>query len=456
MWSQKFLGPKGKVTDYSNESSTVEDTGRIVENVGGLKPLGAKGKIKIELTDVDTGELVDSSETNNFIAKGMDYLYQMQMKNLFQRGKYTGKFNTNPLADVFQRMRLTDADHDEDPENEWVMHGKIIGEARTDNNSMIAEPLGGQYNDVESFTNENMVRIVVDFPAASANGEINSVYFHGTDTLFNSEGDTKQHLKVANSNNEMKLVYYNSRYYGAFHSYGSNGHKMDIMDEDFNVITTHNSGLVSNVEVYNGRLYFAGGNGGSNHLTIWSIDINQIDESASDIKLYDLDSRVIHAQIPTGTRDTVHASGSGITYDPEKRLFYVVYYSVNAAAQQITTLDADFNVLDSHDVIGATGGNIPNVLTYRYGLLYYAHNTIDPNTGTMVPLAYNNNSIVGFDKDGWPIRRAMSTSRSGNYIYPKIEFSSRAKLSSPVNKTASHNMKVTYDFVLPSIYGETQ
>ena len=124
-----------------------------------LKP---KGHVKLELIDNDTKEVVDTVEGDNFISKGMEWLYQLQLKMLFMSGRYNDNVSKTLIGDVLENITLTDAQHDAKPDKEWVMQGLVIGVGKTTNNSLLPGATGGQYSDTESFTTESMMRVVID------------------------------------------------------------------------------------------------------------------------------------------------------------------------------------------------------------------------------------------------------------------------------------------------------
>src|SRR5690606_37275248 len=133
-----------------------------------LKP---RGKIKVELFDDLTGRKIEEIKTENFIAKGIDYLYHLAMISIFTDGRYTGGFNAyDSFNDPFQYMILTDASHTEDPANEWVVKGKQIGFAHTNQTYSGSDEYRGSYNAGESFTNREQVHVVIDFPTHAGNG----------------------------------------------------------------------------------------------------------------------------------------------------------------------------------------------------------------------------------------------------------------------------------------------
>lgn len=418
-------------------------------------PMSPQGRVKIEVTDADSGELLNKVEKTNFISKGMDYWYLYQMKNLYQRGRVSGGMPTESQADPFKYILLTDADHDEDPENEWFMRGGVVGRGVTTSKDAIGGEFGGQYNDVESFTRDDMVRIVIDFPASAANGTINSVYFYGGsfvghhDFLFEkvTDGMTKH-------------LYHNGKIYALRHAadgghgFGPNVYsELNVYDFNFNLLTTYTvavsgssgASTVTSMAIRNDRLYFVGRRSGSNSAgaCVWSILIDDLDGSYEGY-LVSYPSYIKHIDIAGGS-----VFPYGITYDPDKSRF------VYADRDNVRIYDKDFEILHSNEIHGHQDANSQSSSTdhrflhYHDGTYFLDDYTINTETGYVIPIG-GGQSIKGFTPDGYVIGDISNARSDTGYIQPKLGFSSRAKLSSPVNKTSANNMKVTYDFILPS------
>lgn len=418
-------------------------------------PMRPQGRVKIEVTDADTGELLDKVEKTNFISKGMDYWYLYQMKNLYQRGRATGGMPTESQADPFKYMLLTDADHDEDTENEWFMRGKVVGVANTTTKNAWGGDFGGQYNDVESFTRDDMVRIVIDFPASAANGTINSVYFYGGsfvghhDFLFERVTDSMT-----------KHLYHDGKIYAlryardGGHGFGPKEYsELNVYDFNFNLLKTYtvtvsgasSASTVTSMAIRNDRIYFIGRSSGTSSAgaCVWSILIDDLDGSYEGY-LVSYPSYIKHIDITGGS-----AFPYGITYDPDKSRF------VYTDRDNVRIYDKDFKILHSNAIHGHQDTNgqfsydVHRYLYYHDGTYFLEAYTINPETGYVIPIG-GGQTIKGFTPDGYVIGDISNTSSRTGYIQPKIGFSSRAKLSSPVNKTSANNMKVTYDFILPS------
>lgn len=420
--------------------------------------LNAQGKIKIELMDAATGDLVDKSETHNFISKGMEALYQIQMKNLFQRGRFSGGYGEGAIADPFRRMHLTDADHDADPDNEWIMRGSVIGSALTTTDLVEGGNLAGQYNAVESFTSEKQVRVVIDFPASAANGSINSVYFHADGSLYPQRYNDPTNFKPVVSG-MVNFVYYNNKIYAINDIESRSGTQysdLTVMDMNFNVehtarlssssfSVTRPYRLVSSMLAYNNRIYFIGDSFSSGKSAIWSIPISEIYEDLD----YLCRSELVIEHVVFDYTNT-NKSGFGFTYNPDNSTFLIV---TTVGGIRIIVMDTDFNVLNEH-ALNLTSTQYQydtRCMFYHEGVLYMGKYTIDMDT--WVPTVRGYNMVLrGITPEGFLIGPFSIGGDAYTFLQPKVGFSSRARLSSPVVKTSTNTMKVTYDFMLPSFF----
>lgn len=155
----------------------------MIESVNLTSKLNVKGKVKVELFDDLTGKKIEEIKTNNFIAKGVEYYFKILMLNQFTRDKGTGSINRT-VDNLFERMTLTDASHAEQPDKEWYMKGNEIGWALTSGTYSGGDTKRGSYNTAESFTTQEQVHIVVDFPTHAANGTFQSVLLLSKITQF--------------------------------------------------------------------------------------------------------------------------------------------------------------------------------------------------------------------------------------------------------------------------------
>lgn len=415
-----------------------------------------KGKITLELIDSETGEVVEKVEKNNFISKGTEWVYAHKMKELFQSGMHThGTGTTTSVNHLFETMLLTDADHKEDKENEWLVKGHVVGEANTRRNTVLPGDTGGLLVTDESFVRPDHVRYVFNFSNDSANGTISSVYFKPAELLLSNYNhslfDTikysigeDEHL-FSNGDNPCKILAYGDYtiVIRAYKSYASSSNNIIIQLFDSNMIslglrrikdTTDRGSRTSSVSccIAKGDIYL-----GYDFLYKTSVSDFISKMSGSDIESPILiDEITAVPELGRGVR--------GIGYD-ENRDRFIVGRSPNGDNFEI--YDSDFNILSSHTY---SGRNYDFLIDYRDDTIIGKYRNIDFNTGSIVDNAL---PLSGFDKYGNMIQKLeiRSGSISDSIIIPKFGFTSRARLSTPIEKTEQHIMKVTYDFILPSI-----
>src|SRR5690625_34845 len=233
-----------------------------------------QGKIKVELFDDLTGRKIEEIKTENFIAKGMDYIYKIQMYDSFVRGRYTGGFRTyDSFNDPFQYMMLTDANHPEDPAKEWLIKGRQIGHAYTTETYSGSNIYQGSYNARESFTNSEQVHIVIDFPTHAANGTFQSIYF-----LYNGDVFSSSDLFDKPFGSILSVQKYN----GDFYTQSVNGYYFMRYDENFNkldewVLQNRYPNYNEDFVIHNEYIYIANIRSVSSAQGIWKVPISYTD-----------------------------------------------------------------------------------------------------------------------------------------------------------------------------------
>lgn len=136
-----------------------------------------KGEVLVEIFDAETGSLVDSQHSYNFIANsGREYLQYLQRVNFKnQISTLNASSDADPQkVDCFNSIILTDSAMPTSPANEWSVPGNIVGWA---DKSLYSGPdtLKGSPNATLSQTSLTESKWVFDWPTHSANGSINSV-----------------------------------------------------------------------------------------------------------------------------------------------------------------------------------------------------------------------------------------------------------------------------------------
>ncbi|MFU0834008.1 MAG: hypothetical protein ACFWUC_13880 [Oscillospiraceae bacterium] len=389
------------------------------ENIILSNNFNPRGRIKIELFDAFTSKKVEEIKTHNFISAGVkNYLFKLAMKSLFTKNKYTGGEDIyDYINDPFQYMLLTDASHPEDPENEWLVRGEKIGYAYTNKTYSGSNEMQGSYNASESFTNNEQVRIVVDFPTHAANGTFQSIYFLFNGVKFNTLSRLAFGNRIPlNGDDEIICV----RVYGdyIYVLYNSDNNKFVKYDMNLNLVEEYTLPYVSynnGFEIHNGYVYFARGSDVDSYNFIWRAPLNDL----SDYEII--------------VSDITYAGG--IAYVPEKDQFVIAH---GKGKTYLSRYDSSFNLLSTTET-NADLSYYNLQLTYHEGDLFINNMILDSDDDTYIRWCGTGHSIVGFIGDKYVT--------SNGYLLPKVGISSRARLESPVTKTNTNTMKVTYDFI---------
>lgn len=376
-----------------------------------------KGKIKVELMD-SGGEVIEKQETENFISKAVQRFYDELMRDVFTYDRAVGKYRYSDIHfDLFNALELTDATHPEDPQNEWIRAGNVIGYAYTTGTYSGSDTRRGSYNTSESFTNREQVHIVVDFPTHAGNGTFQSIYFMGGRGRL--ENDTYSKF---GGTNYYKIVKHNGVVY-AFSSERSNSNLYILDESTFNRIETIPLGNYYYDFCFVGnKIYFIKNN------EVYSADISNPSESTLE-------------------KDDV-SSSHGINYNPTTGRWFL---SRNGA---IDMYDSDWNLLSSYTGIsyGSESYNYNKIVAVTeegiitsFRQFIYIGGTYD---GQIVPLA-TYHRLAGVVDDFLLYANESSDRYDGIYRIPLSNIGSRALLDSPVIKTSNNTMKITYDFMLP-------
>lgn len=395
--------------------------------------LDAKGKVKVELFDDLTGRKVEEIETNNFIAKGVDYYFKILMMNQFTRNKGTGSIN-HTVDNMFERMTLTDASHAEQPNKEWYIKGNEIGWALTSSTYSGNDEKRGSYNTAESFTTQEQVRIVVDFPTHAGNGTFQSIYFtpngnppnYGIFRPFILDG-LPGVLKVQKYNNEIWVLHSSSVSSGSSVSSSSS---IIRYDDNYNHLESYqlpNSKL--DFYIHNNYIYYV-----------------ESTESRS-LQRAPLSNPT---NLTTIINEFVNGNEylAGIVFDHKNNQFVISSSSgggSSSSSSSISRYDTNFNLLS----------NTP--YTFPNGGVFYQKMFITDD-GDIFVNGGDRSYIVQDNKAKTDAKLGLVMGVIDNYkvmrdgeVMPQTGISSRALLDAPVTKTSNTTMKITYDFLLPSL-----
>src|SRR5690625_2434353 len=183
------------------------------------------------------------------------------MMNQFTRNKGRGSIN-HTVDNLFERMTLTDASHPEQPEKEWCMKGNEIGWALTSGSYSGGDNKRGSYNTAESFTTQEQVHIVIDFPTHAGNGTFQSIYFtpdsdprnYGIFRPFRLQ-DLPGVLKVQKYNNEIWVLHSSD---SSSSGIGERSSSISRYDDNFNHIETYNLPYSKrDFYIHNNYIYYA-------------------------------------------------------------------------------------------------------------------------------------------------------------------------------------------------------
>lgn len=398
--------------------------------------LEAKGKVKVELFDDLTGRKLEEIKTNNFIAKGVEYYFKILMMNQFTRNKGTGSIN-HTVNNLFERMALTDASHAEQPEKEWYMKGNEIGWALTSGTYSGSDDKRGSYNTSESFTTQEQVHIVIDFPTHAGNGTFQSIYFtpdsdprnYGIFRPFRLDG-LPGVLKVQKYNNEIWVLHSSDSDGGT--GVGARSSSISRYDDNFNHIETYNLPESKyDFYIHNNYIYYT--------------------ESTSSRGL-----QRAPLSNPTNLTTVINQyingneSLAGIVFDHKNNQF-VISSSIGSGGAGASTsgstsrYDTSFNLLSNTPYVFPDGG-------------YYHQKMFITDDGDIFVNGYSRSYILQNDKAETDAKIDLVMGVIDDYkvmrngeVMPQTGISSRALLDSPVTKTSNTTMKITYDFLLPSL-----
>lgn len=371
-----------------------------------------KGLIKIELFDDLTKKKVEEINTHNFIARGvLDHLFKAKMRDVFTQKRNTGgQLVSASFGDMFEQISLTDANHPESPETEWLRKGKVIGYALTTTTYSGSSTIQGTYNAAESSTTAEKVHMVFDFPTNAANGTFQSIYFHQSSCV-------------------PPNAYYD------FPKIGGGVYSLKKYNDQFYVLKT------PTLEVYNTNW---------NLLNSYNLNDSSIRdfEIVDDYLFYVKDNRmntIRKAPIANPTALELVIQGisdycGGIAFNDINRQFIIGNY-LSSNNIQFMYYDVNFNLINTITISSNSLSYDKSKLTIIDGDLIAGPHYIDTQGNVFDVSFYNvRGAIDGLLYD------------SAGHLLPKLAIGSRALLDAPVTKLNTQTMKITYDFILPPLF----
>lgn len=379
-----------------------------------------KGLIRVEL--FEDGNKVKEVKDHNFIASGLiNHVFKARIKDLFtQRRVNGGGLVSDAFRDFFKQISLTDANHPEQPENEWFRKGNLIGYAFSDVTYVGNDTQRGTYNTRESYTNKSKVHLVFDFPTHAANGDINSIYFQPDDFIFN----VNDFFKQPSLDSARSIKKYGDKYYVL------KTNLLEVYSLSWLLIESHSLGdsSIQDFEIVNDTIYYA----------------TSVSSGNTKIRKAALSTPISFTNVIVTMK-----TPAGIAYIDDEEKF-VVSDSIGTSTSNSNTYtlnyyDKNFNFIESVSLsIGY--GSSTGAIFYENGILFLNTFSVDKEHNINFVISKSpdyNQRIVGLYEDS-----LVTITGSTAMVLPKVSIGSRSLLATPITKTNKHTMKITYDFIL--------
>ncbi|NNV07491.1 hypothetical protein ETC03_14160 [Geobacillus sp. MMMUD3] len=423
-----------------------------------------RGFTKIELFDEKRfGKKVEEVTAENFISINMkDYLEYILMNEYSKIGVGLSGTDMMPLTYrefPFNVLALTTDSRPENPQIERVVMGDIIGYSFK-NQYVGSDARRGTLNSAESYRDRSMAHFVFDFATNAANGTFSSVVWYA------DEGS---------SSSISRQLYYQKKYEWYVQLKGINGFSNSNDDyrgglcfdgSNFWTLESTGSGAKKIVEI----LVTPGTNGKNATFTIGRIWDSHVSGTYSVLLDMTSDADFIYyvrgsqgtantiylVKKSDGTRNTIVLSGFRYLYGIERVGAY--FYILGESSTQVNgtyplrwaKYDSSFNIIEAKNILDNG---------YAYGMAYNQQKNeiaVRTNDGIYIfdlqmnrlsyPIAQP--SVPGYYpgiavKDGEYFLR-------NQYSFFMAELGSlgaRNLLPTPVTKTSTNTMKVTYDFI---------
>lgn len=471
-------------------------TGEAIEIIKEKPIKGVRGVHTIELFDALTGKLVERVESENFISKVMEELQRQAALFAFLTDSidYTSGSSIQyygPLYDlarydvVFKNpdmswyirgdfpmnwLVLTDYDGPEDPENEIIMRGRIIGYADRYSTYVGSDTKRGSLNTAESFVEPQHIHLVYDWPTHAANGTFQSVYWnYDFDENASLAVIGKKYLQISAPNGYLFVDYIQARVKnGKLYFMGKEAqtNKVAILVYDLNV----QARTITNGQVYallnttagfagfeiapNGDIYLTSGdylycygqNGSPKNIPGTSQTSRRYTNYLLD--LFAIVGQDVYIESRTSDTDDLKINRYNIN-DLVNPLDVKVIPRASVDVYQKYCRNADY--IPDVDMLAIT------VDRYTY---FFDRTMLDLSKNTPVRTAINNYSAITYDptkKQFIEIRHETPKGPSENdytkrdvTIRPLGFIGARNLLPSPVTKTNTNTMKLTYDLYIDS------
>lgn len=469
-------------------------TGEAIEIIK-EKPLkSVRGVHTIELFDALTGKLVERVESENFISKVMEELqrqaallafltdsislsgsYIQYNGPLYDLAKYNVVFDNADMSWVtsgsfpMSWLVLTDYDGPEDPENEIIMRGRIVGYASRYSTYAGSDTKRGSLNTAESFIESRHIHLVYDWPTHAANGTFQSVYWNSRADENNSIGVVgKKYLQISAPNGYLFIDKQARVKSGKLYFMGKEGqtNKVAILVYDLNIqaqtitngqvyallnttSTYDDFEIAPNGDIYlisGSNLYCFGQNGSPKNIPGTSQTYRYY--SGYLLDLFCIAGQDVYMESRTNYNDDIK----------------IDRYNINNLVNPLDTKVIPRNTIDAYQRYCYGAQYIPdlNMLVMNiYGYAFFVdRTTLNFSKDTPVKTSIGSNSAITYD----PIKKRFIEIRhttpyaNGQYDYTKRDVTiqplgfmgARNLLPSPVTKTSTNTMKLTYDLYIDS------
>jgi hypothetical protein len=445
-------------------------TGEVIEMLKHkVSSIPIRGFTKIELFDQKQfGKKVEEVTAENFISINMkDYLEYILMREYSQIGAWytssTSYYESNMRQVTsgifpFNTIALTTDSRPENPQSERIVMGDIIGYAFK-NEYVGTDTKRGTINAAESYTDRGIAHFVFDFSTQAANGTFSSVVWHSNTGATSSLGSQQYRQKNYEWYVELRGkngIPNNSHYRGGLCLDGSS----------FWVMESMGSGAKKIAEI----LVTPGTNGKTATFTVgrvWDSHFSSYSDVAYDMT-YDSDyiyyvansgsyNTIYRVKKSDGTKSTITLSGFRKLYGIERvgAYFYVLgdsetqvngYYPMRWAKY-----DSAFNIIEAKNIFdqsplgyGMAYNQIKNEIAVRTGSGIFIFDLQMNRLSYSISQPSSPNEYPGIAvKDGEYFLR----DENSFFMAELGSLGARNLLPTPVTKTSTNTMKVTYDFM---------
>ena len=485
-----------------NSKATKENffTGEVLEVIKEKPIKNMRGVHTVELFDADSGKIVERIKSENFITPLMDLIQQRwalfafdavehywsggdwTLKSVSQSHNFLGKSALN-INSPLTYIHLTTCEEPERPDREIAERGRLIGWAQRFNSYSGSDTQRGTYNSAESFVTKGQRRLVFDFPTHAANGTFHSISW-GTESTYNQALDypefgaleKKINLpagyseftnKVIFKNNKLHIMARTSEDQTIYHilSFNLSADLQNITFDRVHMRMQNVSGAIKANETYNwdmdnlGRVWLGNYNGS---ISVYGTDGAPINVPGTTDKTHELKRWDTGSSNGYGTNrgfaivgDILHIDWRTMSRGDKERLKIAKVRTDNVkTVLSVTESEAEGSSSSSDStyylryVPGAE--QLAINASHNSNMEFFDTETYTPNSmsplrvwgfgGNFQPIIYRNDRFYG-----------ISLTSSNGIVFrvrPMGSMGARNLLPSPVTKTNTNTMKVTYDLFI--------